>query len=279
MAEGIQQQEASAGPTWWRDSGITARDQSVRSAAMRSARVAFAWAVVVATGLTSLHGQAPAPETVATLLQRQTTELLDAIAPGNRHVWQQYLHRDLIYTTEDGTTKSKSELIAELDPLPAMITGRLHVTSFRALVLESLAVTNYLVDESQEYFGQTLRSQYRTTDTWVRSGGGWQLVASQVLAVRADPPSVLLPAEKLQQYVGTYELSPGVSYTITHGSAGLVGQRSGRKPESLQAEVADALFVPGQPRLRKIFQRDANGLVTGFVERRESWDILWRRIR
>jgi hypothetical protein len=47
----------------------------------------------------------------------------------------------------------------------------------------------------------------------------------------------------------------------------------------LKVELADCLFVPGQPRLRKVFQRDANGRVTGFVERRESWDIAWRRVQ
>lgn len=31
-------------------------------------------------------------------------------------------------------------------------------------------------------------------------------------------------------------------------------------------------------KLRKIFQRDAKGAVTGFVERRESWDIAWQRL-
>jgi hypothetical protein len=47
----------------------------------------------------------------------------------------------------------------------------------------------------------------------------------------------------------------------------------------LKSELADCLFVQGQPCLRKIFQRDATGHVTGFVERRESWDIRWQRVR
>jgi hypothetical protein len=47
----------------------------------------------------------------------------------------------------------------------------------------------------------------------------------------------------------------------------------------LKVELADCLFVPGQTRLRKIFQRDAQGRITGFVERRESWDVQWTRQR
>ena len=45
------------------------------------------------------------------------------------------------------------------------------------------------------------------------------------------------------------------------------------------AEAPDVFFVKGDPRIRKIFQRDASGKITGFVERRESWDIAWIRIK
>jgi len=38
------------------------------------------------------------------------------------------------------------------------------------------------------------------------------------------------------------------------------------------------LFVPGEPRLRYLFQRDAAGGVTGFLQRRESCDLPWKRL-
>lgn len=44
----------------------------------------------------------------------------------------------------------------------------------------------------------------------------------------------------------------------------------------LQVEVRDVLFVPGQPRIRKIFQRNEKGKITGFADRRESWDLVWK---
>jgi len=37
------------------------------------------------------------------------------------------------------------------------------------------------------------------------------------------------------------------------------------------------LFTPGQPRTRKIFQRDAQGRVTGFLSRREERDIVFKK--
>ncbi len=68
-----------------------------------------------------------------------------------------------------------------------------------------------------------------------------------------------------------------VSYTIRREGDSLIEQRSGRRVERLKVEVADMIFVDGQPRLRKIFERGADGRITGFVERRLTWDILWKR--
>ena len=95
------------------------------------------------------------------------------------------------------------------------------------------------------------------------------------IALRDDPATVELATTALEAYVGRYALTSAVLYTITRDGANLRGQRTGRNEEALKVEVPDVLFVPGQPRLRKIFKRDAAGRITGFVERRESWDISW----
>lgn len=40
------------------------------------------------------------------------------------------------------------------------------------------------------------------------------------------------------------------------------------------AELTDVLFTPGQPSKRRIFERDAQGKITGFVVRRDGRDAL-----
>ena len=215
---------------------------------------------------------------IAVVLQRQTQELLDAIAAGDRGPWTRYLDDRVIFSAEDGSTKSKTQVIDELKPLPKEIWGKLRVTDFRIELHDKTAVTNYVADEEEGYFGQVLHAKYRSTDTWIDTGDGWRMVASQLLALLDDPPALSLPATTLDDYVGAYSLTPDITYTVSRDGEGLVGTRTGRKPEALKVELRDCLFVPGQPRLRKIFQRDAQGRITGFVERRESWDIVWRRI-
>jgi ketosteroid isomerase-like protein len=224
----------------------------------------------------SLAAQGTADDVRATL-QRQSEELLDAVSAGDAKVWDRYLSDDVLFTDENGGTMTKTQLVEGIRPLPKGISGELNVQDFDARIHGNTAVTTYVADESETYFGQVIHARYRITDTWIRTGDPWRLVASQVQALRQDPPAVALAAAKLDEYVGVYALTPEIGYTIKREGDGLVGQRTGRQPEKLVAEVADLFFVAGQPRLRKVFQRGADGRITGFVERRESWDVLWKR--
>jgi Domain of unknown function (DUF4440) len=235
-------------------------------------------AVAVLLGTAMTVSPSSQSSDIAALLQRQTQEMMDAIAAGDRTPWTRYLDEAVVYAAEDGTTKSKAQLVEEIRPFPKEIWGKLRVTEFRTALHGKTAVTNYISEEDQGYFGQVMHARYLSTDTWIDTAAGWRLVASQVLALRDDPPEVRPDGGKLDEYVGVYALTPDVTYAIRRDGDRLVGTRTGRKTEPLRVELADCLFVPGQPRLRKVFQRDANGHVTGFVERRESWDIAWRRV-
>lgn len=134
-----------------------------------------------------------------------------------------------------------------------------------------------MIDEDEVYHGYKLHCQYRATDTWLKTPAGWRLIAAQVLALRKDPPAFPFTARQLEEYVGSYALTPIITYEIRLKDGALEGQQTGRKAEPLKAEVADVLFVPGKPRYRKILQRGSDGRITGFVERREAWDLEWAR--
>jgi len=47
----------------------------------------------------------------------------------------------------------------------------------------------------------------------------------------------------------------------------------GHKPAVWTAEAPDMFFIKGDPRIRRIFQRDRSRRITDFVECRESWDV------
>jgi hypothetical protein len=221
--------------------------------------------------------QAAAPPAAATELRKIAQEMLDAIAPGNAEVWRRYLHERVILVDENGTVRTKAEMLKEFSPLPPGLAGNLEVDTFRIETHGDVAVLAYEAQEHLDYHGQILQSRYRINDTWLKTAQGWQLLAEQVAAVLKDPPSVKLTQQQLCEYSGTYSLTAEITATISCTADGLTAERSGRKPSPYLAEVKDVFFAAGQPRTRRIFVRDAQGKVVAFVDRREGEDIRWSR--
>jgi uncharacterized protein DUF4440 len=234
------------------------------------------WAfVALVLGAHPMSPPGPTVVDVKPILQRQTQELLDAITSGSAAVWDRYLDSAVSYTTEDGAHQFKREVVGNIRPLPKTISGTIKIIEFTAAVHGDVAVTTHVDDEHETFYGHPLHCQYRSTDTWLKTPAGWRLIGSQVLALRTDPPAVALTPAALDEFVGTYSLAPELSYAIRRSGAVLVGQETGRKVDTLRAETRDVLFVPGRPRYRKVFRRDAGGHVVDFAERREAWDLVW----
>lgn len=240
---------------------------------MLKPRCASALAVL----LFAIGAPAGAGENVPDILKRQTQEMVDAIATGRAAVWDRYLDEGVRYVDESGTVLTKKQMVDGTKPLPAGVTGTIKVVGFDAVVHGDVAIATYLNDEYEVFHGHKLHCQYRTTDTWMKTRAGWRLIAAQVLALRTDPPTALIAASLRGEYCGRYALTPEIAYEIRCNGETLEGQQTGRKPEELRAEAPDVLYVPGRPRYRYVFLRDAAGKITGFAQRREAWDLVWKR--
>jgi len=203
---------------------------------------------------------------------------MDAAGNGARSVWERYLDAGAVYTDEGGSVMSKPEMLATIRPFSQVVSGKIKVIDFKVALHGSTAVATHVDDEYETYHGHELHCQYRTTDTWMKTRDGWRIVASQVLAMRTDPPAVPLTSQQMDEYAGRYALTPAIVYEIRTSGNVLQGQRAEGKPETLQAEVPDMLFVSGKPRYRKVFLRGPDGRITGFAERREAWDLVWKRL-
>ncbi len=183
-----------------------------------------------------------------------------------------------VYLAEDGTRKTKADLLEEIQPLPRGVSDSIAIGTFDVRAHETVAVATHDDREREDYYGHALTAEYRTTDTWLRTASGWKLIASQVHAALVDPPSIELDATHLDEYAGVYRLTPEISYTIARMGNALSGERTGRPAQMLRAEARDVLFVPGQPRVRKIFLRGPDGRIVAFVDRREGRDVRWDRL-
>jgi hypothetical protein len=216
---------------------------------------------------------------LAVELQAKDQALLDAVATGDRATWERTLTPDATYVDENGATLTRSELLAGFGPLPAGVSGQIRIVDYKLKQIADTALVVHRDEEQENFHGQALTATYLTTETWVRQRGQWKLALAHVYVVNRDPASIELSATTLDEYVGRYSAAPDLVWVISREGDHLVGSREGQPPKPLRVEVRDVLFAPGAPRNRKVFQRDEQGHVIGFIDRREGQDLRWSRLR
>lgn len=211
-------------------------------------------------------------------LRRDTQALLDAVAPGDTAVWDRLLDSAAIQVDENDVVRNKKEILESLQPLGPGLTGHLDINDFRLVLRGPVAVVTHEDREYLDYHGQSIRSRFRFTETWLKEPVGWREIASQVLAVQQDPPAIRLDHAALCSFAGRYAMTDSIVATIRCAGDSLVMVRIGRADRTFLPEARDVFFEPGQPRTRRIFLYDAQGQVSGFVDRREERDVAWKRV-
>jgi len=202
--------------------------------------------------------------------------LLDAYAPGDVKVWEAALAADAVYVDENGVIMDRSQFLKQLTPLPTGVSGNIRIDSYQLTLEGNVAIVVHTDGEEEFYHGQTLHARYLTTETWVRNDKDWKLLLLHAYAILNDPAEISLSSAELDSYTGKYTAGD-LAYWIRRDGDRLVGFRDPASPTQLCAEVRDVFFVRGRTRSRKIFQRDSNGKVTGFADRREGVDLTWKK--
>jgi hypothetical protein len=210
-------------------------------------------------------------------LVRRTQELFDAVVPGNREPWKKYYADDCIFADEKGRKLSKSELVADIKPLPKGYSGTIKIIKPDSRIVGDMAVLSYDLDETEIIFGQNLKARYHETDTWLRRKGEWQIIATQAFRYYEDPAIGTPDTKRFPDFVGTYELAPGQTRTVIANGDQLFVERNGKR-EQLFPESCDIFFrkaVEG----RTLFHTDANGKIDALIDRRNNEDVVWRKTK
>ncbi|MEO7205211.1 MAG: DUF4440 domain-containing protein [Steroidobacteraceae bacterium] len=210
-------------------------------------------------------------------LRADDQALLDAIAPGDKAVWERLLAQDAVYVDENGTIMDRAQFLSALKPLPAGSSGHISIVDYQAKIHGQVALVVHKDDERENYHGILLQAGYLMTETWIKEGADWRLALVHVYVAAKDPPAIKTPAKLLAGYEGRYRAAPDLIYVIRREGDHLIGERQGLPNVTLARESADVFFVPGHPRDRKIFRRDAGNKIVDFVDRREGEDLVFVR--
>jgi hypothetical protein len=219
---------------------------------------------------------AQVPATDSIWLVATTQSLLDAVTSGDTSVWASHLAPNWLQATEEGNLVDRTEFLAGLRGLPPGQRGKLTLTRRRLTGDSAVAVLSYDADEWHDFYGQELRTVFHVTDTWIRSGGRWRQLASQVTALPHPIAGVPVPSRLAREYTGRYALTPDIRLSITAGDSGLVMTRQGGSNQRLYA-LDDRLFVRHGVRGFWLFERDSTGRVTRLVYWRDNNPVIWRR--
>jgi Domain of unknown function (DUF4440) len=210
-------------------------------------------------------------------LMRHAQELFDAVTAGNQEPWKKYFADDCLFFDEKGRNFTKAELLADIRPLPNGYSGKITVGKPKSLIHVDTAMLSYDVDETETVFGQNLKARYHVTDTWLRRNNVWQIAASQVFRYYEDPAKGKIDISRLRDFVGTYELAPGQTRTVSIERDHLIVERNGKR-EALLPEASEVFFRKGVEG-RILFRADNNRMIDALIDRRNNEDIVWRRVK
>lgn len=231
--------------------------------------------MLLAAGVTQMPS-APADD-LSDLLKAKTQAFSEAGQQGDAKTMAALLDDDVVFVNEGGDMPTKREIVESARPPQPGIKRKIEVTDWHLTPHGSTAVARFVDVVTQEIGSQTTIYKYLSTEVWQKKKGNWLMISSQTLALQQDPAEMKLSAVLLSQYVGDYALSPGMVFHITRDGDKLMGGMNDSVPTEMKAEAPDVLFSPGNPRLRRVFQRDAQGHITGFASRREGIDLFLAR--
>ncbi len=233
---------------------------------------------LAATSAVAWRGMADEPTITQDELVRRTQELFDAIVPGNQEPFKKYFADDAMFFDEKGRNMDKPGLVKDVQPLPKGYSGTIKLVRPKSHVEGNVAILSYDLDETETIFGQNMTARYHETDTWMRRGGKWQIVAAQVLRYYEDPAVGKADSSKFSTYVGTYRLGPERTMTISTEGGHLYATRNGRPREELIPEASDIFFRKGVEG-RTLFGHGDDGKVITLIDRRNNEDVVWTKAK
>jgi hypothetical protein len=222
-----------------------------------------------------MHAQ---PADLAATFQALEQSLMDAVAPGDKTPWDRVMAPDCVMTDEEGRVLNKTDFLKALGPLPSGLSGHISVRDLTVQSSPTFAIVRFLMDESEDVFGQHLTTKYRNTDTFRLDGTAWKLVASATTVVTINPPAQTVDKSGWPALVGTYQLLPaGWTFHVELRDGTLFGGRDATKLRPF-IPLTPTAFVLTDSLGEWLFVAGKDGKETKIVDFRKFEPLIWTRV-
>jgi ketosteroid isomerase-like protein len=181
--------------------------------------------------------------------------------------WSRYTADDCIFSAEGGALLTKAELMERFKKLPREYDYGDNRRDYVVHVYGNMAVVNFLVTTHEKFTDTEIVTDQRVTETYVKQGGSWLLVARQWATVPDNHRSPLaVDPGVYQAYVGQYQSRPLEDVETISVTGGRLWSKFGAYAQEYIPLGADSFFI--KPDLgTTTFSRDAQGRVTGYTYR------------
>ncbi len=241
-------------------------------------RLLFAGVILIATfsfSLGQMKNESPTQDNVEQELKRLENEWLNSYIRGDKQTFDRVVADDFTRTDESGKFATKGEERALVQAPPGSVNASLTNEDLQVRVYENAAiVTGRIVSKVQG----SLNFQSRFTDTLLKRGQRWQVVARHYSRIPTERTAINLDSKIYSAYVGRYEIAPNVVLEITTESANLMSQTAGQPKMELLPESEIEFFIKGFT-AQFVFVRDETGRVTKLIINQEGQRVTAGKLK
>ena len=208
-------------------------------------------------------------------LKRLENEWLNSYLRGDKQTFDRIVADDFTRTDESGKFATKAEERALVQAPPGSVSASLTNEDMHVRVYgNSAIVTGLIVSRVQG----SLSFQSRFTDTFIKRGGPWQVVARHYSRVPTERTSINVNSKIYDDYVGQYEIASNVLLDITKEGEKLMSQTTGQAKMELLPESEIEFFIKGFT-AQFVFVRDGTGKVTKLIINQEGQRVTVNRVK
>lgn len=205
-----------------------------------------------------------------------------AIAHGDTAALRSYLADDVRWVLgTSGRIATRTQLIAAISHLSPLVTIQYDVDSVSALRVGDAATVEYRLTDRRTFRAYQNVYVSRALDVFVRQDGTWRLLRHNQTWIVAPPATIMLDSAALSAFVGRYDRGAQYIDDVHFVGGQLVATSTA---ESLAGDVGAHLlpvstsaFSPEGVAPMIVFERDATGRVTGYVQQQPNGTVARAR--